>query len=97
MKIKGIIMPIFLALALVCGSGIVLAADTGPQTTSGTGTATITNAGPGVASLGVDDAGAWPAGIDVFQTYDFYVNVTDGNTIDDIKTIELNLYVSGNK
>ncbi len=86
------IIPFVLCLALVATCGGVIATDSLPTEINGTGTVTISNVAPSLTSIAIND-GAWINYIDVATEYDFYVNVTDTNAINDIKEITLEAWM----
>ena len=75
----------------------VIATHTTPITWNGTGTATVSNAGPSITGTAINDGITWVSYLDVDTEYDFYVNVSDANTLDDISRITLEMWVTGNE
>ena len=94
MKRKSMIA-IIMSFAFVSMAIGVIATDTLPITGNGTGTATVTNSGPSLTGTAINDGGGWITNLGVLTEYYFYVNVTDLNTLDDIKAVTLELWVSG--
>ena len=94
MKTKSMIA-IILSFAFVSMAVGVMAADMGPIISNGTGTATVNNAGPSITATAIKDGGAWVGSINVNIEYDFYVNVSDANFLDDISQVTLEMWVDG--
>lgn len=84
-----------LSLAIIVTAGAVIAQHSAPVPQSGNGTVTIFNAGPSIPSMAVNDTTSWVTSVNVNTETHFYVNVSDTNTIDDIKEVTLDLYRSG--
>lgn len=89
------IMPILVCLIVASVASGVLALDSPPQVWFGTGTVTVTNVGPTMPSIGVNDTVFWATNIDVNSEIHFYVNVSDLNTIDDIKNVTIDINPPG--
>ncbi len=89
-------IPILLCMVMLVASFGVIATDSVPVEQSGSGTVTISNVAPGLDSIAIND-GAWINSIDVATEYDFYVNVSDSNAINDIKTVVLEMWVPANE
>lgn len=94
MKRKSIIA-IIISFAFVSMAVGVIATDTLPITWNGTGTATINNAGPSLTGIAINNGAGWVTDLDVNAPYLFYVNVSDVNTIDDMKSISVQILVNG--
>ncbi len=94
MKMKGIVT-IMLSLVMVSMAVGVIATDTTPIEWNGNGSATLANIAPLLPSTSINDGAAWVTNVDVDTDYLFYVNVSDVNTIDDIKSVSIKILVSG--
>ena len=94
MKMKSMIA-IALCLGFVSMSLSVIATDSIPIVASGAGTATVTNIAPSVDSTAVNDGGGWVTSLDVLTEYYFYVNVTDNNLLDDMKSVTMEFRLAG--
>jgi hypothetical protein len=92
MKIK-ILMTAIMCFALVSTAISVMATDSVPAVQSGTGTATVSNTGPAVTGHRINSGAGWVANLDVNTQYFFYVNVSDVNTLTDIASVTMEIYV----
>ncbi|MBA3044809.1 MAG: hypothetical protein FP824_01195 [Euryarchaeota archaeon] len=92
MKLKSAIS-IIICFAFVSTAVSVMATDTGPITSNGTGTATVSNTGPSLTGTRINDGVGWVANLDVNTQYFFYVNVSDVNTLDDIASVTMEIYI----
>ena len=87
-----------MSFAMVSMAVGVIATDSLPVILSGTGTATVNNAGPSLTGTAINDGGAWVTNLDVDPIeYYFYVNVSDANTLDDIAQVTLEMWVNANQ
>jgi len=86
---------IAMSFAVLSVTITAIATDTLPIEISGTGTASVNNAGPIIPDVDIYDGVDWVMNVDVDTSYTFFVNVSDTNTIDDIKQVTLELWVPG--
>jgi len=80
---------------LIFSAAGVLATDSGPTELSGIGTVAIANTAPGVSIVPVNDTTQYVTAVDVNTYVLFYVNVSDANSLDDIKEVQLDINVGG--